>query len=1223
MSVVLTPTHDALADTTVIFVGGSAGEAPTPTLDRLAKRLENADAERTWVVFTGDYSETGEFPPADDDRRIDAEADVNIHLKAVEEFVKRGGSVRFLVGHREYQNGRGAVRRLGEFINTQLEEHVGRELEDVPLENPDCGDPVVLELGDNTVLTLLNSPWWMLDWLEHPKTNQGCEIKSRAEFREAFNSVVKKYRTKRLLIAVHHPTESLGRYGGNFDPVDHLKPPIFGSLAIWARSTGLVPEYRAHAMYDSLAESLHNSAETFGSFIFASGHDRNLQLLQVEDQLQIVSGHSGSDPGRASDPEEDEFSAARSGWAEVRVNSEGEGTAVLIDGETGAPLFKRALPPLPKLTPSDLAEPPPLPAGPVKSRYTKRDLGTTGLLRGWIVGDFYRDSYALQLDFDVLDIASIDGGLTPVSIGGGSQTNSIRLVSPAGVQWAARATTKDSTRYLPYPFNRVPAFRYFLEEGFTGVHPSAATMVPELAGALGLLHTRPRLLYLPDQTALDVYRGFITDEVILLERRPEEPDEGALPAHLGGDQSEYGRVKYDSTTKTLSRVRKKPWKRRVAQEEWLRARLLDILLGDWDRHQDQWRFARVKQADGSELYRPIPRDRDQACAHYDGAFLFIARLALPEIRRLRPFDENIGDITWLTYNAKPVDALLMNTITKERWMSIATDVQASITDEVIAEGMSTWPRAAYDLHGRTIEIQLRKRRDQLLEAAEDYFEQVNEALDVLASEKDDLLELTYESDERVTLRIRRKKDGDGAKPFFERSFVPGQTEEVRIYALDGEDELVVRGEPHSRIDFRFVGGTDLDRVRAVNATDNDSVSASAVAIYDRPGGIEVDESIRVDDERSGDPYRNQYDFDDPHHEPVRFGGLPTFLFNADDGLLVQAGANFTLSGFKRTPYASTHSVSGAVATTTAGARASYRGHFPNTVGGLDQELLIAGTTPLYTRNFFGFTSAFVEPDAGDRDFYRLRQSQVSARYGLFGTTLRDTLVLGAHGLGEFVQVEDTEGRFVTQAAEVTPESLSSRVFVGGQAFAEMSTLDNPSYPKRGFFGQVAGIVRTDATTGTESRIGTSGLVSAALGTHIPFGRSQRVVLGTRLKYQQIVGDFPFYHAPTLGDVELRAFNDEQLAGNGVFAQSTDLRVELLRFDAGLPSAIGVAASVDHGFAFGSDVAEEDYQLILGGTAFWSILDLVGLQVSYYRGIDEGSRLVIGLGPLFAQTGFLE
>jgi hypothetical protein len=35
-----------------------------------------------------------------------------------------------------------------------------------------------------------------------------------------------------------------------------------------------------------------------------------------------------------------------------------------------------------------------------------------------------------------------------------------------------------------------------------------------------------------------------------------------------------------------------------------------MLIGDWDRHYDQWRWAEYKKK-GQVIYRPIPRDRDQ------------------------------------------------------------------------------------------------------------------------------------------------------------------------------------------------------------------------------------------------------------------------------------------------------------------------------------------------------------------------------------------------------------------------------------------------------------------------------------------------------------------------------------------------------------------------------------------------------------------------------------
>ncbi|MEO1301905.1 MAG: hypothetical protein AAFV36_01865 [Myxococcota bacterium] len=1218
--------RDADAAKLAVFVGGTQGDTASNTLQNLSRRLESADPTQTTVVFTGNYTAVGEFPEKNSDQRAQAEREVQVHIDAVEGFLARGGPVFFMPGHRDYRNGRGAVRRLRDFINQRVRlarsQDQAEEDDFDAMPNADCGDPYAIELNNTIAVVLLNSAWWMQDWAAHPKTNQGCDIKSRSEFAEAFNSLTKGYRTRRMLVAVHHPIDSLGPYGGSFDGIDHLIPPIFGTIAIWAKQTGLIPEYRNHAMFDSFASTLKNSADTFGSFVFVSGHDRSLQHLKVDEQVQIISGHSGGDPTRVDSADEGDFTAEASGWAEVHLEDSGEGFASIIAGDTGNEVFRKALPKIPKLAKEGLPPPPPIPEGPVSSTYTKREVSKTGTLRGWVVGDFYRDSYTLKLDFDVMNVDEIEGGLTPISIGGGSQTNSIRFVGPNGTQWAARAATKDSTRYLPYPFNRVRPIRYFLEEGFTGIHPSAATTVPALAEALGILHTRPRLMYLPDQTGIGEFRGFIGDEVVLLERRPKEPKEGELPAHLGGGLSPVGRVEYKSTTDTLEKVRNEPWEHEIDQEGWLRARLLDILIGDWDRHQDQWRFAKLTLENDHKYYIPIPRDRDQACAHYDGAFLFLARMAIPEIRRLRPFDEEIGDVTWVTFNARPVDAIFLSRIGKERWMQIAREFQSKVTDEVIAEGMSSWPKAAYDLHGRDMEAKLRSRRDEIVEAAEKYYYQVNEAIEILGSETSDRIELSYPDDERLTVRLKRREEGEAGAPFFERTFLADETEEIRIFALDGDDELLVSGTPHSDIQIRFVGGTDNDRVAALGG---EKLSARGIAVYDREKGVDIDSSISIDDERSGDPYRNQYDFNDPHHQPTKAAAFPSALANADDGLLLRGSGSVVLGGFKRTPFASSHTFSAAVATTTAGVRGSYVGAFPNSLGSLDQEVSLSGTTPLYTRNFFGFTSEFVNPNdfAGGRDFFRLRQSQVELRYGGSGTLLSDTLRLGVRGLGEFVDIEATDGRFVVESEDVTDIDLSSRVYAGGQAYAELTTLDNSAYPKRGFFTQLLGSVRSDVTTGTEERIGTSGFFSVAAGTYIPFDRSQRFVLGTRAKFQHIVGDFPFYHAPTLGDQDLRAYNDEQLSGNGVFAQSLDLRIELFRFREGLPGTVGIAASLDHGFAFGSLVANEEYNVIAGGSVFWSILDFVGVQVGYYQGLDEGNRLTFSLGPLFANNGYVQ
>ncbi len=74
---------------------------------------------------------------------------------------------------------------------------------------------------------------------------------------------------------------------------------------------------------------------------------------------------------------------------------------------------------------------------------------------------------------------------------------------------------------------------------------------------------------------------------------------------------------------------------RWTQEAVLRARLLDMLIADWDRHFDQWRWATRDTGQG-KLYIPIPRDRDQAFFYSDGLILkYMSKGRIPFLKGLQ------------------------------------------------------------------------------------------------------------------------------------------------------------------------------------------------------------------------------------------------------------------------------------------------------------------------------------------------------------------------------------------------------------------------------------------------------------------------------------------------------------------------------------------------------------------------------------------------------------
>ena len=95
---------------------------------------------------------------------------------------------------------------------------------------------------------------------------------------------------------------------------------------------------------------------------------------------------------------------------------------------------------------------------------------------------------------------------------------------------------------------------------------------------------------------------------------------------------------------------------RADQFAVLRARLLDIMIGDFDRHFDQWKWITTDTGKG-KLYFPIPRDRVQAFFYSDGKLLQASsRNLLPF---LQGFRNNIPDVNWLGYPARDFDRVFL------------------------------------------------------------------------------------------------------------------------------------------------------------------------------------------------------------------------------------------------------------------------------------------------------------------------------------------------------------------------------------------------------------------------------------------------------------------------------------------------------------------------------------------------------------------------------------
>lgn len=115
-------------------------------------------------------------------------------------------------------------------------------------------------------------------------------------------------------------------------------------------------------------------------------------------------------------------------------------------------------------------------------------------------------------------------------------------------------------------------------------------------------------MYLPDEPALGPFRATYGRALYLLEKRPASNQRYA--PRLGAPARVVG------SAEMLAAVSRGPAAPATARA-FLRARLLDLWLGDWSRRLDRWRWATLPAAGAGPEFRPIPRDRDQAFFQMD------------------------------------------------------------------------------------------------------------------------------------------------------------------------------------------------------------------------------------------------------------------------------------------------------------------------------------------------------------------------------------------------------------------------------------------------------------------------------------------------------------------------------------------------------------------------------------------------------------------------------
>jgi hypothetical protein len=390
----------------------------------------------------------------------------------------------------------------------------------------------------------------------------------------------------------------------------------------------------------------------------------------------------------------------------------------------------------------------------------------------WLLGDDWRDVWTTPAPIPILDLAGTAGGLSPVRVVGNFQSQGLALAGGDGRSYTFRSTDKDASRHLGAPLRWVPLLARAYRDQTAAAHPAAPVVAAPIARAAGVLQPEPRLVVLPDDPRLGEFQARFAGRLGTFEEYP-------TPSADGGAGS-FGAREIVSTEELIERLERDPAER-VDGAAYLRARLVDLVLGDVDRHPGNWRWARLARGG---RWLPVAEDRDLAFARFEGLLVGAARPVYPI---LASYDAEF-EIARLAHQARATDPRLLAPLPREAWREAAAAVQAALPARVVAEAVARMPAPWFEQGGPELEALLRARIEQLGDAADAFYLRLAAEPEIHATAAREEVSLRIADGDAVDVTVRAEGI---AEPVFERRFLSPETESVRLCGFVPPDRVTV------------------------------------------------------------------------------------------------------------------------------------------------------------------------------------------------------------------------------------------------------------------------------------------------------------------------------------------------------------------------------------------------------------------------------------------------
>ncbi len=1102
--------------------------------------------------------------------------------------------VFMIPGNHDWQNGSAggydAIIREQLYVDLSGRKNVKFQPED------GCPGPVETYLGNNVVVIMFDSQWWL-----HPHDKPGiesdCAWKTKDQLVAQIADIAARNSKKLVILACHHPFKSNGPHGGLFTIKQHLFPftdiiqsaylplPGLGSIYPIARSVFGAPQDLKHPSYAEMIDRVSTAVKAVApNVLFVSGHEHNLEHIKDSSYHYIISG-GGCKDQRVSKSRKSLFTSPTQGFGvlEIMKNKTVKLSFYTVTDSVRNPYHANILDfsKLPAQFLDDSTKVETDPFAKYKDTVNRAANPKVSEIKGlakMFMGENYRSEWKTPVNMKVLNLRKEKGGLTIVSLGGDPQSTSLRLKDVKGKEWTLRALNKNLTKTLPQSFQG-SIVKPTVTEYNTASFPYASLVTPTLLTALGLQTPHAELFFVPDDPAFSFYRKLFAEKVCTLEEREASSD--------GSNTI--------STAKMFGKMIDENDHRPI-QPLALRARLLDMVIGDFDRHFDQWKWSITDTGKG-KIYTPIPKGRDMAFFNAEGLQmkLFTGR-ALPF---LKGFHSTMHDVEWLGYGARDFDRLFLNDLDAKEWEEAIALFQHRLTDSTISKAVHQLPKEIFPAHGPAIIKKISRRRDQLIRAGMTYYKFLSRKVNIVGSNDREYFKVSSVPEGLEIKVYARERANDTSFVLYNRIFDRSVTNEIRLFGLNGDDLFYIDTNAVSTIKIRVIGGKGSDTFDMRGQVEN--------MLYD----IKSDDNYIKNNSRT----KNRFSINPPVNDNSITGfrynqtDYPQLYFatNSDFGTVTGAGISKRTHGFRNLPFASDQRLAILYSFEKAW-QFYYKGEFNHVTRQLDV-LLNANSQNPGLQNFFGLGNTTVIDKTKPYRFYMARYKTFEVE-ALFRRRIFDAfhLMVGPYYYQYSASYDKNTGKVLSTpnfAGLDSANTFSTKKYFGGKALIHIDNRNSEVFPTRGIHWDNEFLYVSGMSNGSHSLRKFTSDMTLYISQNDPAKIIAVVKLGAGKIYSK---RFEYFQALPLGNNNLLGFRQNRFLGHSTAYGSLELKMKLFDLNSyTLSGPVGITGFVDMGRVWLRGESSKKMHTAFGGGFYFVPFNLFVINAT--AGFSSSDRVL--------------